>query len=251
VTPFDDSKGRPVKRPGAETAGPGRPPDASLHGGLGEVVSADDPGPGVDGPTARREEVLPAGLSVGLGVLDGQGEGEMHPAEAVAEVGFVEGAHVLDLAAEPFDRGRRQDRGPVLPALAVAHHDRGLVEVDILDAQPQALHQPEARSVHHAGGEPGGPSSRARTARASSRPNTMGRRSGDLARDDPIIEPVQRSPQDDLVNEEQGAEGLVLGGGRHVALDRQVRQESATSGSPISGGCLLLWNRMNLFAQET
>ena len=40
-----------------------------------------------------------------------------------------------------------------------------------------------------------------------------------------VIDPGQRPSQDDLVEEQQGAEGLVLGRGGHVPLHRQVRQE--------------------------
>jgi hypothetical protein len=47
---------------------------------------------------------LPAGLAVGLGVFPGQGVGPMHATVAVAEVGLVDVADVLDLEAEGLDR---------------------------------------------------------------------------------------------------------------------------------------------------
>ena len=68
------------------------------------MVSPDDPGPRVDRPATRREQILPARLAVGLGVFHGQGVWQVHPAEAVAEVGVVERVDVLDLAAERIDQ---------------------------------------------------------------------------------------------------------------------------------------------------
>ena len=208
-----------------DAGGADRPLDGLLQGGFGQMVAADGPGARFRRPTARREEVLPAELSVGLRVFLGQGVGQVHPTEAVAQVGDVDGEDVVNLAAERLDQRGREDGRPVPLPLAVADDDARLVEVDILDPQPEALHQPQARAVEQAGGQPGGAvelgqyGSRLLAAEDGRQP-LGGPGSHDL-----MVQPVQRTAEDDLVEEEQRAERLILGGSRHVAMDRQVRQE--------------------------
>ena len=48
----------------------------------------------------------------------------------------------------------RQHRDAVLAALAVADQDLPVAEVDVLDAQPQALEQPQAGAVQQARHQP-------------------------------------------------------------------------------------------------
>ena len=49
--------------------------------------------------------------------------------------------------------GKRVARS--LLTLAVADDDVGLIEVDVLDAEPEAFHEPKSRAVHEFGGEAG------------------------------------------------------------------------------------------------
>ena len=132
---------------------------------------------------------------------------------------------MLDLAAEGFDQGGRQEGGPVLAALAVADDDVHLVEIDILDPQPEALHQPEAGPVQQAGGEPGGAVELGQDGAGLLAAEDGRQPLGGLGPHGLALDPCQRLSQDDLVEEEQGAEGLVLGGGGQVLLDRQMGQE--------------------------
>jgi hypothetical protein len=69
-------------------------------------------------------------------VTEHNGVRPVHPAEPVAQVRLMEGAHRLDLAAEGFDQEARQAGGPVLAALAVADDDGHLVEVNLRDPRP-------------------------------------------------------------------------------------------------------------------
>ena len=61
----------------------------------------------------------------------------------------------LELAAHRPAERCRQHGAPVLLSFAVAHEDLVEREVDVLDPQPQALHQPEARAVEERGDEVG------------------------------------------------------------------------------------------------
>jgi hypothetical protein len=132
--------------------------------------------------------------------------------------GYLEGADVLDLAAEGLDRGGRQEGGAVLLSLAVADDDPDLVEVDVLDPQPEAFHQPEAGPVEQAGGQPGGAVELGQDGAGFLAAEDGRQPLGRPGSHDRVIDPVQGPSQDDLVEEEQGAEGLILGRGGHVPL---------------------------------
>ena len=104
--------------------------DGALQGALRGVVPADDAGSGVGGPSSGREEVLPAELTVGLGVLLRQGMGEEDAAMAVIEVLLMEDADVIDLATQGVFQGPGQQGGAILLPLAVADDDVPLAEVE-------------------------------------------------------------------------------------------------------------------------
>lgn len=140
----------------------------------------------------------------------------MDPSETVAKVGLVDGPHVLNLSAERVEQGGRQERGPVFPPLAVPDDDVTLVEVDIPDPEPEVFHEPESGPGLQAGGEPG-------TALKLSEDGTgllateNGRQPlGHPGPHDVVVKPGQGPLLDDLVEEEQSAEGLILrrGGNR-------------------------------------
>ena len=68
----------------------------------------------------------------------------------VLELDFAE------VALEPFDEASRQHGATaVLASLAVADADLEAVEVDVLDPEGGALHEPEARAVQDEGHQPG------------------------------------------------------------------------------------------------
>ncbi len=48
--------------------------------------------------------------------------------------------------------GQRDDA--VFLSLAIVYGDGALAEIDVLDAQPQRLHEPQARAVHQLGRQP-------------------------------------------------------------------------------------------------
>ena len=126
-----------------------------------------------------------------------------------------------------------------------------LIEVDILDPQPEALHQPEARSVHQAGGEPGGAVELGQDSAGLDAAEDGRQTLGGPGPHDLVIEPVQRPSEDDLVEEEQGARAWFCVEAATSLCTARCVKNAMTSGSPISRGCRLPWNKMNLFDQAT
>jgi hypothetical protein len=55
---------------------------------------------------------------------------------------------------ERLDGRCRKHRHAILPALAVAHEDLPILEVDVFDAKLQALAQPEAGAIKQARHQP-------------------------------------------------------------------------------------------------
>jgi hypothetical protein len=103
--------------------------------------------------------------------------------------------------------------------------DRHLVaaEVHVLDPQPQTLQDPQPTPVEQLGDQ-------------QVRPREPSQDTGDLVASEDDRQPlgpvrpddfqlVERPAEHLLVEEQQGAEGLGLGGGGHPAVDRQVGQE--------------------------
>jgi hypothetical protein len=118
-----------------------------------------------------------------------------------------------------------QEGGPVFAALVAPHDDETLADIDILKAQADTLQQaqtaaiepprPERMPARHGGehplnlrlGEPGGRPWLAFT-------EAKGDRSG------------QGRVKDIPIENNQGVQGLPLGGGRHLALSGEVREKA-------------------------
>jgi hypothetical protein len=151
----------------------------------------------------------------------------------------VLGSNGLEVSGQTGLGDGRQHRDPVLVALAAADHDLVGGEVNVLDAEPAALEHAEAGAVEQAGHE----------TRHAVEPLEQGT---DLiaGKDDgqPLRalgahdagEPGKVDLQHVAVQEPEGAQGLVLGRGRDVAVHtaNEVRKR-VTPGAPISTG----WRR--------
>ena len=66
---------------------------------------------------------------------------------------------------------------------------------------------------------------------------------GPLGADD-VVEPRELDAEHLAIEEEQGAQRLVLGGGRDFVVNRERGQEGGDLGAPISIGWRLPWKKM-------
>ena len=207
--------------------------DSRLTDGLGdglvdrtgvEVVAACLAGARVDGPMAGREDVLPSPILVGARVLAGQGVREIHLPVALLQILLMNHLH----ACQVFFQGQYEllgkRRDAVLVSLAVAHREGLHLQVHVLNPESEALRDAQARAVQElddelmhsghqcdhasrllAGQDDGYPGLPARAVRV------------DFA--------AQWSLEHVLVEEDERIHGLVLGGGGHLAVSGQVREE--------------------------
>src|ERR1700730_3083831 len=136
----------------------------------------------------------------------------------------VLGADVLEMLQEPGLGDAWEHGDPVLVALAAPDHNLVRGKVDVLDAKPTTFQYPEADTVQQGGHE----------ARDTVKPLEQG---ADLipAEDDrkPLraprahdaIEPRELHLQHVLVEEQEGAQRLILRRGGDLPIDRQGREE--------------------------
>jgi hypothetical protein len=79
---------------------------------------------------------------VGPGELGGQGVGQFDAPLSGGEVVVVELPPPVELVLEPGPGGRGGHDEPVLVPLPAADGELPALQVDVLDPQPAALHQP-------------------------------------------------------------------------------------------------------------
>jgi len=123
-------------------------------------------------------------------------------------------------------RGQRGRKGgePVLVALARTDGQLLHLKIDVLDPEPDGFHDTQAAPVEQCGHQLGGPVHE----RDDGGDFFAGHDHGDvdlLVGAHSIDTVLQSMVEDALVEEHQGIHGLVLGGGRDLAMHRQVRQE--------------------------
>jgi len=201
------------------------PLDGLLQAGFQDMMAHFLAGTRITGTRPCGKDPLPGGLPGRIGVFAGQGLGDVNLSETSLQVPVMEGLHRFDLGLEFVADVLGKNRGPVLTALATSDKDEVLTEIDILDAETDALHQTKTTAVKetrhkevlaiHGGKQV---------------PDLGAREDGgrpDLAfASDRSDFPVQGNIENFAVQKNQGVQGLTLGGCRDLANGRQVRQKA-------------------------
>lgn len=123
----------------------------------------------------------------------------------------------------------------VLVALAGTDQHPAVFEVHVLDAQPQTFRDPQATAVEDAGSQLGR-AFQATEQRVSFGPAEDGGQSPGPGNVCQPAQPAQRTFEHMVVEEEQGAQGLVVGGSGNPTLDGKVGQEFDHLGFGHLGG---------------
>jgi hypothetical protein len=137
----------------------------------------------------------------------------------------------------------RQHRHPILPPLAVADDDLVRREVDVLHAQVTAFQQPKSRAVQEEGHEAWHAVEPLKDGAHLLTRQDDGQMLGPLGSDD-IVEPRELDAEHLAIEEEQCAQGLVLGGGRDVLVNRERGQEGGDLGGAHLNRWRLPWKKM-------
>lgn len=192
-----------------------------------DVVPAGDSGGGVGVEGRGWEEVLPEPVFGGEGVFFFQCAGEVGGPQSFGEVFFVEELDAFDVLSEGGDHAVGQHGDSVVASFSVVDKDAVVVEVYVFDAQAEAFHEAESGSVHdlshefvgrfHGGDDGAG--------------FFFGEDDGDafafFGTGEVEEGLVELEVEDVAVEEEDGADGLVLGGGGGLAFDDEVGDELA------------------------
>ena len=164
----------------------------------------------------------------------------MHAGQALDTVGSPQGMNGRKLGAQRGLERSGQHHDPILGALAFAHHQRAAFEVNVLDAQAQALEQTHAGAVEQTRDQGKRHAVRRRlrlrlriqlrqhgrhlAGREHHRQALVGTRAPDLAH------PRQLLAQHLLVQEEQRRQGLLVRGRCDLALGGQPGEKGLDFG---------------------
>jgi len=157
-----------------------------------------------------------------------QGGVDVAPPDFVAVLP-MECAHGLKVGAQRFDGSDGQHGKTVFISLTVAYKDLLIAKVDVLHAQAQAIHEPEARAVEQRGHEPEGWIEDIKQAGDFLPAENDGQFARPFGAGE-LAEVAQVELEDVLVEKHEGVEGLVLGGSGNVAIDSEVAKKSINFG---------------------
>ncbi len=158
ITGFEQVRGKAVPKRVRSSrfgypCGPHCPPDRLLDRSGAGVVTPGHAGPGVHRAARGGEYVLPAPLLTRVRVFAGQREGQIDFAKPFDHIALVELLDPHEVVAKRKLNGLGKHRHPIFLALAVAHGDRPVGEIDVLHPQPHALGDTKARAVKEPGNE--------------------------------------------------------------------------------------------------
>jgi hypothetical protein len=204
--------------------------DGLLDGAAAGVVAALDAGPRVFRNVTGGEHVLPDPLPAGGRVFPAEGVGEVGGTEAGRQVFLVEAADESDVSSKGFDEAFRQDGDPVTAALSIADKDLAQAEVDVFDAQADALRDAQAAAVEELCREAMGWGEGVDEA-GCLRPAEDRREVFGAVGADGVDGFVEGLLEDGAEEEEEGVERLILSRCRDLAIDGEVSEEGPDVGS--------------------
>ena len=149
---------------------------------------------------------------------------QVNIAEALPQILLVQDFDIGQVGLERSHQGIRQQGQPVFLALAIPHGNLPVFKIEVFHPQADAFHQAQASAIQEVGHE-------------SVAPFQMGQHGAHLGggEDDRqpggtfgpfhVVQPTDVLLEHFLVQEQDGAQGLVLGGGGDIAFHSQVGQE--------------------------
>jgi len=191
---------------------------------LRDVVAAGLSATRIEGEFGRGEDVLPRPGTGGPGVFAVEGEGEMDGSEAAGEIALVELADAGEMGLERCVQTDRQEGDSLAHAFAFADADLVVAEIDVFDPEAQDFEEAEATAVEEVDHEPIIPFELGKDGPdfGAGKDDRKLRRAPDAFHAGEVLE----LPLEDLpIKEEEGAEGLILGGGGDAAVDGEVTEE--------------------------
>jgi hypothetical protein len=188
----------------------------------------------VDGKTHCHPHSRP-----GLGILPAERPRQLDPARAAPEIALVLALDGVEMQSELGNHDGGQRGGPIFVALAGTNRDLVAREVHVLHPEAQGLEETEPSSVQQGGDETVGASELSEDGADLVARQYHGQANGPLGTHD-VVEPRQVLLQHISVEEEQRAQGLVLGGGGDLSVHGQRAEELRHLGAAHPEGMALV-----------
>jgi hypothetical protein len=188
------------------------------------MMAAGDPGAGVDGDGTGGEDILPAPFRRALRVLALERMGQVHCPMALGQILLMQRFNPDEVVLEERDERGGKGRETVLISLAGADCELLHGKVNVLDAEPDGFHNPQAAAVEQFGHQLRG----ALHECEDGSDFVPGHDHGDvdlLVGAHGVNAVVQGLVEDALVEKDEGMHGLVLRGGGDLALQGEMREE--------------------------
>ena len=195
-----------------------------LQNAFVEMVTPDFFGLGVNRARDGREKVLPEPFFGGVGVFSGEGVGQVDFAVAGFEVLLMNVSNGFEVRLQMRDQRIGEHGEAVFFAFAVADDDLVVTEVNILDAQTQTFHEAQAAAVEYLGHKLGNAGHFVDDGHGFLVGEDDGQGFGFLGADD-VGGEGKVYFEDVAIEEDDGAECLILGGGGKLFLGGEVGDE--------------------------
>lgn len=111
------------------------------------MMATDGAAARIDRQARAGKDILPAPFGGRLRIFACQSVRQKHGPISLFEISLVQALDRGEMLLQRLDQALRQRHDTILLPLPVPHHDLVLRKIDILHAQPDAIHQAHARAV--------------------------------------------------------------------------------------------------------
>ncbi len=216
--------------------------DRFLERAAADVVAASDAGARVLGQPDRGEDILPDPFPAGPGVLPVEGGRQEDMAEPKRQVRFVAAFRHDQVFLEGGVQCLGQHRDPVLGAFAIADHDQGLGEIQVFDPEADTFGEAQAAAVEQLAHQLIGEGEEAEDGFDFIFGEHCGQAFGAFSAQR-VEGQLDLQQEHFLVEEEEGAEGLVLGRGSDIQVHGEVSEKRFDLGPAKLAGVALVMEK--------
>ena len=196
--------------------------DSFLQAGLAQVMALPDPADRIERDVGCGKDILPGKLTGGIGIFPFKGIGEIDGAQSPDQILVMQGSDLLEVESQGLEQGVGEHGEAVIFSLAISHDDLVIVKIQILNTQAQDFHEAEAAAVHKLGHELMDPVHLRDHPLGLVTGQDGGHPLGPARPDGKEGCLVQLHLENIPVEKENGADGLVLGGGGNCPAVHEI-----------------------------
>ena len=202
------------------------------------MVAAHHIGAWVDGDAFGREDVLPGPFARGVGVFLFKGIGQIDGSVPILDILLVDLLNAGKMFFQGEDEALGKHGNAVFLPFTIAGNQAVLFEVDVLDSQANTFNEAQAGAVENLCHELVNAGEGVDDAQGFAFGKDGGEALGLLGANGSNV--IERLVENFAIEKENGAEGLVLGGGSDFALSGEVGDKDFDFGNAHVFGVALL-----------